>query len=139
MSTSSRPEPDGTHPTHLSVGQTITVFRSRLRPESSDEYGVVAKAMEAAVRSIPGFVDAKTFTADDGERVTVATFADRDALESWRDHEGHREAQRRGRGSCTSSTRSRRVRASMPSSGGPTELDADRLAVASNPTADRPG
>jgi heme-degrading monooxygenase HmoA len=68
-----------------------------LRTEGSHDYGVVAKAMEAAVRSIPGFVDAKTFTADDGEQVTVATFADRDALESWREHVEHREAQRRGR------------------------------------------
>jgi heme-degrading monooxygenase HmoA len=97
MSTLSRPEPDETHPAHLSVGQTITVFRSRLRPEGSDDYGGVAKAMEAAVRSIPGFVDAKTFKADDGERVTVATFADRDALETWRQLADHREAQKRGR------------------------------------------
>jgi heme-degrading monooxygenase HmoA len=97
MSTSSRPEPDESDPARLSVGQTITVFRSRLRPEGSDDYGGVAQAMEVAVRSIPGFVDAKTFTAEDGERVTVATFADRDALEAWRELVEHREAQRRGR------------------------------------------
>jgi heme-degrading monooxygenase HmoA len=97
MSTSSRPKPDRTHSSQLSVGQTVTVFRSRLRAGASDDYVVVADAMESAVRSIPGFVDAKTFTADDGERVTVVTFADREAFESWRDHAGHREAQKKGR------------------------------------------
>ncbi len=97
MSTSSRPEPIGEPAADFSAGQAITVFRSRLRPEGADDYVIVANAMETAVRAIPGFVDAKTFTADDGERVTVATFADRAALQSWRDHEGHRAAQTMGR------------------------------------------
>lgn len=56
----------------------------------------MAAAMTELARSMPGFVDSKTFTADDGERVTVVTFADRSSHDAWRDHPSHREAQRRG-------------------------------------------
>ena len=76
--------------------QILTVFRNRLRPEGSDEYGVMSPRMTELARSMPGFVDAKTFTADDGERVTVVTFADLDSHRAWRDHPEHREAQRAG-------------------------------------------
>ena len=34
--------------------------------------------------------------ADDGERVTLVTFADRASHDAWRDHPEHRAAQRRG-------------------------------------------
>ena len=56
----------------------------------------MAAAMTEIARSMPGFVDSKTFTADDGERVTLVTFADRPSHDAWRDHPSHREAQRRG-------------------------------------------
>lgn len=56
----------------------------------------MAAAMTELARSMPGFVDSKTFTADDGERVTLVTFADRPSHDAWRDHPSHREAQRRG-------------------------------------------
>lgn len=45
---------------------------------------------------MPGYVEHKGFTADDGERVTVVTFADPESHRAWRDHPEHREAQRRG-------------------------------------------
>ena len=45
---------------------------------------------------MPGFVDAKTFTSDDGERVTIVTFADLASERAWRDHPEHRDAQRAG-------------------------------------------
>ncbi len=75
----------------------VTVFRSRLRPGAAAEYGPLAARMEALARSMPGFVDFKTFEADDGERVSLVTFADRASHDAWRDHEEHRAAQRRGR------------------------------------------
>jgi heme-degrading monooxygenase HmoA len=74
----------------------LTVFRSRLRPENVDEYAATAARMDELARAMPGFVDAKTFTADDGERVTVVTFEDVESQRAWRDHAEHREAQRRG-------------------------------------------
>ncbi|MCW2668602.1 MAG: putative antibiotic biosynthesis monooxygenase [Frankiales bacterium] len=78
-------------------GQVITVFRSRLRPGNQQEYGGTAARMDELARSMPGYVEHKAFTADDGERVTVVTFQDRSSHDAWRTHLEHRAAQRRGR------------------------------------------
>ncbi len=77
------------------VGQVVTVFRSRLRPDA-DAYADDARAIAAFARTMPGYVEHKAFTADDGERVTVVTFADRASHDAWRDHPEHRAAMRRG-------------------------------------------
>src|SRR5271168_1093340 len=76
--------------------QIVTVFRSRLRPGVDAEYLPLAERMLTLARAMPGFVDFKSFTADDGERVSVITFADHQAHAAWRDHPEHRIAQRRG-------------------------------------------
>ena len=85
----------------FATGQVLTVFRSRLRadgpPESLAEYGVTADLMSCLAQQMPGYVEHKAFTADDGERVTVVTFADRASQEAWRTQAEHRLAQRRGR------------------------------------------
>ncbi|MGB8650976.1 MAG: antibiotic biosynthesis monooxygenase [Mycobacteriales bacterium] len=81
----------------LAAGQVVTVFRSRLRPESLHEYGDTAALMSSLAEQMPGYVDHKAFTAEDGERVTVVTFADRASHDAWRSHAEHRVAQRRGR------------------------------------------
>ena len=73
----------------------ITIFRSRLRADASG-YADHAERMSTLARTMPGYVDHKTFTADDGERVTVVTFADRDSHNRWRDHPDHRAAQQAG-------------------------------------------
>jgi heme-degrading monooxygenase HmoA len=78
------------------TGQVLTVFRNRLHPAASDAYGALAPHILELARAMPGFVDAKTFTAADGERVTVVTFADRVTHDAWRDHPEHRVAQQRG-------------------------------------------
>jgi heme-degrading monooxygenase HmoA len=78
-------------------GPMITVFRSRLRDDAGDDYARTAAEMEARARAAPGFVDFKTFAADDGERVSIIVFATRDAHDAWRDDARHREAQRQGR------------------------------------------
>jgi heme-degrading monooxygenase HmoA len=78
------------------MGQILTVFRNRLREEGSAAYGELAPTIHALASSMPGFVDAKTFSSPDGERVTVVTFADRESHDAWRDHPEHRAAQRRG-------------------------------------------
>jgi heme-degrading monooxygenase HmoA len=78
-------------------GQIVTVFRSRLRPEAVDEYAPMAAEMSRLAATMPGLVDVKSFTAADGERVTVATFADEESQATWREHVEHRAAQRAGR------------------------------------------
>lgn len=80
----------------FAAGQIVTVFRNRLRDEGAADYGALSPHILELARSMPGFVDAKTFTATDGERVTIVTFADRATHEAWRDHPEHRAAQRRG-------------------------------------------
>jgi heme-degrading monooxygenase HmoA len=77
--------------------RVVTVFRSRLRPESVDEYHDTARRILELARTMPGFVDFKAFEADDGERVSVITFATRAEQRAWRDHPDHRAAQQLGR------------------------------------------
>jgi heme-degrading monooxygenase HmoA len=76
-----------------------TLFFSRLRPEaaSSDAYGRhLAEILELAQQQ-PGFVSVKSFTAADGERLTVVGFKDLDTQLAWRRLPDHVIAQQRGR------------------------------------------
>ena len=81
----------------FAAGQIVTVFRNRLHRDGEAEYGPRADEIEALARSMPGFVDVKSFTAPDGERVTISTFADEASVRAWRDHAEHRVAQQEGR------------------------------------------
>ena len=78
-------------------GQIVTVFRNRLHGPNVARYAERAEEIHALALTMPGLVDVKTFTADDGERVTIATFADVEAQRAWREHDEHRAAQREGR------------------------------------------
>lgn len=75
----------------------LTVFRSRLRPEYKAQYEEIAARMLELARSMPGFVSIKTFTAEDGERVSLIEFDTEEDLLRWRDHPDHSEAQQLGR------------------------------------------
>jgi heme-degrading monooxygenase HmoA len=75
----------------------ITIFRSRLRPGVAAEYGPLAARMLSLAREMPGFVDFKTYEAEDGERVSIVVFDSPGAQRAWRQHPEHLEAQRRGR------------------------------------------
>jgi len=74
----------------------VTVFRSRLRPEAVAEYAPLADRMAQLAESMPGFVERKSFVADDGERVTLVVFASPEDQRRWREHPEHRAAQRAG-------------------------------------------
>lgn len=76
--------------------QIVTVFRNRLRPDA-EAYPTRSHELDVLARAMPGFVDAKTFVADDGERVTVVTFADRATHEAWSHHVAHERAKAEGR------------------------------------------
>jgi heme-degrading monooxygenase HmoA len=75
----------------------VTVFRSTLAADAVEEYESAAERMVTLARGMPGFVDYKTFAANDGERVTIVTFASWEDHDAWRDHPDHRHAQRLGR------------------------------------------
>jgi heme-degrading monooxygenase HmoA len=93
MSDAARPagEPD------FEPGQIVTVFRSRLRPDAGQDYVDRATEMARLAATMPGLVDVTAFTADDGERLTLVTFADEPSQRAWREHAEHRLAQRAGR------------------------------------------
>ena len=80
----------------FAAGQIQTVFRSRLMPDANPAYGEHADLMSGLAQTMPGYVEHKSFTADDGERVTIVTFADRDSHDGWRLQANHVEAQRAG-------------------------------------------
>jgi heme-degrading monooxygenase HmoA len=76
----------------------VTVFRSRLRPDAAaNGYPELAAQMEARARAMPGFMEFKTYTSPDGERLSLITFDDADHQAAWRDDPEHQEAQGRGR------------------------------------------
>jgi heme-degrading monooxygenase HmoA len=74
----------------------VTVFRNKLRPDA-DGYNDELARMLDVVHRMPGFIESKTFTADDGERVTIIMFRSLEQQRAWFDHPGHRAAQQRGR------------------------------------------
>ncbi len=74
----------------------ITIFRNRLRQENVAEYSKTADEMSALAQGMPGYLDSKTFSSPDGERVTIVTFADIESHNAWRDHPEHQRAQREG-------------------------------------------
>jgi heme-degrading monooxygenase HmoA len=53
--------------------------------------------MRELVSQMPGFVSYKSYVAEDGEELEIARFESEAALEGWRLHPEHVEAQRRGR------------------------------------------
>lgn len=75
----------------------VIVFRSRLATEAGADYAETAAAMLAKARTMPGFVEFKHFTADDGERLALIHWESEESLRPWVEDLAHRDAQRRGR------------------------------------------
>ena len=79
------------------TSRIVTVFRSRLNPGIDADYAAVAQRMNELATRMPGYIEHKSFLADDGERVTIVTFADQASHDAWRNHPEHRAAQQAGR------------------------------------------
>jgi heme-degrading monooxygenase HmoA len=75
----------------------IVLFRSRLTSAAGQDYGAMAQEMVETARTMPGFLDVKSYQAEDGERLTVVKWQDEETLAAWREHARHRIAQRLGR------------------------------------------
>ena len=75
----------------------VTVFRSRLNPETSGDYLHWAARMGGWAQTIPGYVSHKSFVAEDGERVTVVEFEHEQGMRAWASHPEHVEAKKLGR------------------------------------------
>ena len=75
----------------------ITLVRSRLRPEHEQEYSDWAARMHDLAVKMPGFISIKTFSAEDGERVSIVEFESEETMRRWREDSDHRQAQELGR------------------------------------------
>jgi heme-degrading monooxygenase HmoA len=53
--------------------------------------------MESRARAMPGFLDFKSFSSPDGERIAVIVFDTQQHQQAWRNDPEHRAAQKRGR------------------------------------------
>jgi heme-degrading monooxygenase HmoA len=75
----------------------IILFRSKLTGQAGDDYQAMNDEMQALVPQNPGFIDVKSFKAEDGERLTVVWWRDEESLREWRQQVRHRIAQKTGR------------------------------------------
>ena len=75
----------------------VTVFRSRLKAANEQEYYEWAERIAALAKTMPGYVSHKSFTADDGERVTIVEFASEEGQRVWATNLQHIEAKKKGR------------------------------------------
>ena len=75
----------------------VILFRSRLTAAAGADYAAMDAELDHLVRDQPGFIDVKSFTAADGERLTLVWWQDRETLLQWRNLPRHREAQEAGR------------------------------------------
>jgi heme-degrading monooxygenase HmoA len=75
----------------------VVLFRSRLTAAAGADYQEMAAEMFSTAKDMPGFVDFKTFHAEDGERISIVRWQDKETLAAWRNHPRHRIAQQTGR------------------------------------------
>ena len=75
----------------------VVLFRSRLAAGAGQDYHDMAAEMLETARAMPGFVEFKSFRAEDGERLSVIWWRDEETMSAWRNHPRHRIAQRAGR------------------------------------------
>jgi heme-degrading monooxygenase HmoA len=75
----------------------VVLFRSRLSAEAGDDYSEMAAEMLETAKPMPGFVDFKSFKAEDGERISIVWWRDEETMTAWRTHARHLVAQKSGR------------------------------------------
>jgi heme-degrading monooxygenase HmoA len=75
----------------------LTVFRNRKRADiDAAAYAADNTRMEELGRASPGFISIKSFTAEDGEVVTISVWESHEAAQAWGRHAEHRQVQARG-------------------------------------------
>jgi heme-degrading monooxygenase HmoA len=75
----------------------LTVFRSRLTEAAGEDYVEWVNELKELAKDNPGFIDIKTYTADDGERLTAVRWRDKETLRDWSHNARHLEAKRLAR------------------------------------------
>ncbi len=72
-------------------------FPQRRADLPAEEYAECGRRMSALVRTIPGFLSVKSYTAADGEVLVMARFESAEGLQAWSALPEHRAVQERGR------------------------------------------
>lgn len=75
----------------------VVIFRSRLKEAPTADYAAMAQELLQRAQGMAGFVDFKSFTADDGENVSIIHWESQETLRLWTDDLRHAVAQRLGR------------------------------------------
>jgi heme-degrading monooxygenase HmoA len=78
--------------------KVIVLFRTTLRPDADRVvFDALERRMSELVNEIPGYLGVKSYTAPDGDTISIAQFDSKQALQSWRNQPEHVAAQRAGR------------------------------------------
>ncbi len=76
----------------------IVMFQVEMRKDVDlVDYDACSQRMDELVRQIPGFISIKGYVAEDGEKISIVRFESKEALDMWRHHPEHVEAQQKGR------------------------------------------
>lgn len=75
----------------------VILFRSRLTSAAGEDYARMNDELADYVKTMPGFLAVKSFKAEDGERLTIVWWRDRESLQQWRRDMRHMEAKKLGR------------------------------------------
>jgi heme-degrading monooxygenase HmoA len=75
----------------------IVLFRSKLTSRAGEDYRSLLAAMDQYAKTQPGFIAQKAFTAEDGERLTIVWWSDKETLDQWRRNQRHIAAKTLGR------------------------------------------
>lgn len=76
------------------------IFEVEPAPGREDDYLAIAAAMRAALEAQPGFISVERFRsiANPSKLLSLSFWENEEAVRAWRCHEGHRGAQKAGRG-----------------------------------------
>ncbi|OGA37360.1 MAG: antibiotic biosynthesis monooxygenase [Betaproteobacteria bacterium RIFCSPLOWO2_12_FULL_62_13] len=76
------------------------IFEVQPKPGREKDYLAIAQQLSAELEKIEGFISVERFASlyNQGKILSLSFWRDEAAVERWRSHAAHREAQRRGRG-----------------------------------------
>jgi len=75
----------------------VVIFRSRVKEDKLVEYYAGVEQMALIATSMPGYISHKSYSAPDGERISVHEWESKECLEAWRTHPAHLRMQSHGR------------------------------------------
>lgn len=75
----------------------IVIFRSKLTAAAGVDFQAAGEEMMSLARQMPGFLDYRSYSGTDGERLTLVYWESAETLEAWRRHPQHALTQQKGR------------------------------------------